>query len=429
MTSRSRPPWVPCRAPTANPIPSALTPLGGTPPLACCLLLCFGAMAHADIPLEKAHVEILPDHVDKNWFWVWGNGAPAQSSSRAYLFDDNGKQLGMLSIGYWAGNILPSPKHEEVYSVETYFSRGVRGERSDVVTVYDPKTLKVKREIKVPAKRMTAVDTQGMAVLSDDERFLLMQNYTPAQSLTVVDLDSSKFVTEVETPGCASVYTAGDRDFYSLCGDGGFFHLRLDNAGHPIVRERIPPLFDPIKDFLTTEASRLGNAWYFVSGDNNVYAMEMDANGVKLAKKWSLVTDKERKDNWRISGYGNTAIHNRSGQLYVLMHQGGPETRNEPGTEAWVFDIKTQKRVRTIELNELSLSLGVSQGETPRLYSVDVIFPMPTLAKLWVYFTKGQDALMKVFQNGIAIYDAQSGKLLRQIDGLPASYLSAVKPW
>ena len=34
MTSRLRPPWVPCRAPTANPIPSALTPLGGTPPVA-----------------------------------------------------------------------------------------------------------------------------------------------------------------------------------------------------------------------------------------------------------------------------------------------------------------------------------------------------------------------------------------------------------
>jgi hypothetical protein len=32
MTSRSRPPWWPCRATTANPKPSALTPLGGTPP-------------------------------------------------------------------------------------------------------------------------------------------------------------------------------------------------------------------------------------------------------------------------------------------------------------------------------------------------------------------------------------------------------------
>ncbi len=32
MTSRSRPPSGPCRVPTANPTPPALTPLSGTPP-------------------------------------------------------------------------------------------------------------------------------------------------------------------------------------------------------------------------------------------------------------------------------------------------------------------------------------------------------------------------------------------------------------
>jgi len=36
MTSRSRPPWGPCRVPTANPTPPALTPLGGTLPFAPC---------------------------------------------------------------------------------------------------------------------------------------------------------------------------------------------------------------------------------------------------------------------------------------------------------------------------------------------------------------------------------------------------------
>ncbi len=229
----------------------------------CLLLVCCATIARADIPIEKAGVEVLPDHTEKHWFWVWGNSAPSQVDGRATLFDDNGRQIGMVSTGFWPGNLIPSAKHDELFSVETYFSRSVRGERTDVVSVYDPKTLRPKREIKVPPKRMTSVDYTGMNVMSDDERFLLIQNYTPAQSISIVDLDSSKFVGEVETPGCASIYPAGDRDFYSICGDGGFLHLRLDDSGHPILRERVAPLFDPVKDFLETEATRFGNTWYF----------------------------------------------------------------------------------------------------------------------------------------------------------------------
>jgi methylamine dehydrogenase heavy chain len=155
----------------------------------------------------------------------------------------------------------------------------------------------------------------------------------------------------------------------------------------------------------------------------------MDAAGVKPAGKWSLVTDKERKDNWRISGVQHTAIHRSKGLFYVLMHQGAPETREEPGTEVWVYDVHSQQRVSRIELKELSLGIGVSQGAVPRLYSVDFFVPMPYLAMLWVYFTQGQDGIMKVLQNCVTIYDTQNGKLLHKIDGLPVGYLNMVLPW
>ncbi len=60
---------------------------------ACMLFLCGAVIAHAEIQPEKAHAEVLTDHVGKQWFWVWGNRAPAQIDGRAFLFDDNGKQL------------------------------------------------------------------------------------------------------------------------------------------------------------------------------------------------------------------------------------------------------------------------------------------------------------------------------------------------
>jgi methylamine dehydrogenase heavy chain len=111
------------------------------------------------------------------------------------------------------------------------------------------------------------------------------------------------------------------------------------------------------------------------------------------------------------------------------MHQGAPETREEPGTEVWAYDVRSHQRVSRLELKDLSLGIGVSQGPVPRLYSVDFFVPMPYLAMLWVYFTQGQDGIMKVLQNCITIYDTQNGKLLHRIDGLPVGYLNMVLPW
>ncbi len=398
--------------------------------LFCGLLIAVSVLpAQAEIQPEQARAEVLANHQGKQWFWVWGNRAPAQIDGRAFLFNSDGRQLGQLNTGFWPNSLLPSEKRNELFSVETYFTRGLRGDRTDVVTVYDPNTLTAKREIRIPPKRMNSLSNTGLAVMSDDDRFLLVLNYTPAQSVSIVDLDTSQFVTEVDTPGCAALYPAGTRDFYSICGNGGFLHLRLDDSGKPVLRERIAPVFDVAHDHLTTSASRSGNTWYFVSIKSNAYAIEMTPSGLRLAGKWPLVSDRERDSNWRISGVQHTAIHKSDGQFYVLMHQGAPETSEEPGTEAWVFDVRTHQRTARIELKELSLGIGVTQGDKPLLYSVDFFVPMPYLAMLWVFLTQGQDGIMKVLQNCITIYDVGSGKLLHRIEGLPTGYLNMVLPW
>jgi len=402
--------------------------------LAYCLLIALApitlaAPAKTTIPTEKATVEVLPPSEGKPWFWVWGNRAPAQIDGRAFLFDESGKTLGQLNTGFWFNSLLPLKARNELVTVETYFTRGLRGERTDVVTLYDPRTLSSKREIAIPSKRIHALGSTGLGVTSDDERFLLILNYTPAQSISIVDLQAGKFVGEVETPGCASIYPAGKRDFYSICGDGGFMHLRLDESGRVILRDRTKPLFDPGKDWLSTSASRIGNTWYFVSRDNFVHPIEMTPAHASVAARWPLVTDSERKDDWRISGIEHTAVHRASGRLFVLMHQGPPESKEDPGTEVWVYDVKTRQRISRIEMNQMTISIGVSQGPSPRLYTVDFFVPMPYLAMMWVYLREGQDGIMKAIQQCISIYDAGSGKHLRQIDGLPAGYLSVVLPW
>ncbi|UXY50615.1 amine dehydrogenase large subunit [Pseudomonas tohonis] len=383
----------------------------------------------AEFVPEQAGVEVLGDHRGQNWFWIWGSNAPNMVDGRAYLFDDTGRSRGLLSTGMWSNGLVMSQRRDELYASEIYFSRGVRGTRSDVVTVYDARTLSPRHEIAIPPKRMTSLISTGLSVLSDDERFLLVLNFTPAQSISIVDLEQRRFVGEVAIPGCASIYPAGPRDFYAICGNGGFFHLRLDDQGQVVAQERTQPLFDPLKDLLLTTGVRMGDTWYFVSQQNNAYGIRMGADGIEAGSRWSLVSDAERSDGWGIAGNHGTALHVRSGRLFVLMHQDKPENYQKPGTEVWVFDVRSQQRVARIELKEQSTAIGVSQGEQPRLYSLDWVVPMPGAFTLWVYLTQGEAGLTPLLRQGINLYDADSGEHLRSVGDIPLGFMNVVAPW
>jgi methylamine dehydrogenase heavy chain len=398
-------------------------------------LLCGLSLAAITLPAvaqfvpEEVRVEVLGDHRGQNWFWIWGSNAPNMVDGRAYLFDDDGNKRGMLNTGQWSNGLVASHKHDELYATEIYFSRGVRGERSDVVTVYDARTLSPKHEIEIPPRRMSALISTGLSVLSDDGRFLLVLNFTPAQSVSIVDLEHKRFVGEVAIPGCASLYPAGPRDFFAICGNGGFLHLGLDDQGQLRLQNRTAPAFDPLQDLLLTPASRSGDTWYFVSQKNNAYGIRMNAAGVEQTQRWSLVSDKERADGWGSAGNHGTALHEQSGRLFVLMRQGKPEAYQHPGTEVWVYDIKTQERVARIKLNEQSTAIGVSQGENPRLYSLDWVVPMPKLFTLWIYLTQGEEALMPLLRQAVNLYDADSGEHRRSIGDIPYGMMNVVAPW
>jgi methylamine dehydrogenase heavy chain len=148
---------------------------------AAAVLLC-GAAA-AELPAERISTQALPGKPAPHWVWVSDIVVDHLEAGKAFLVDgDRGEFLGMLSTGVLFKALNLPADYEQFYSVETWYSRGVRGQRSDVVTFYEPTTLMPSGEVAIPAKRGTTFPTTLNPQLTDDDRFLLIYNFieTPA---------------------------------------------------------------------------------------------------------------------------------------------------------------------------------------------------------------------------------------------------------
>src|SRR5262249_57593833 len=108
----------------------------------------------------------------------------------------------------------------------------------------------------IPAPPKGAEYSPGNASsgLSDDGRFLAVFNLTPMTSLSIVDVQGRRFVTEVPTPGCSLVYGAGPRRFLMLCANGGALVVTVDDQGNAATPVRTDPFFDAPNDPLPPHA-------------------------------------------------------------------------------------------------------------------------------------------------------------------------------
>ena len=360
-------------------------------------------------------VAVLPPH-SAHQVWV-----PDPLLRRAALVDlDSGRMLGMVNGGF--GNTTPlfAPDGSELYVPETYYSRGSRGVRTDVLTVYDAHTLVPSAEVVLPPKRSINGSFVGNAALEDSGRFAAVFNLTPATSLSIVDLREQRFVAEVPTPGCSLAYAAGVRRFASLCANGALLLIRLAPDGALASRQRSALFFDPEKDPVTEKGVRVGSRWIFASFEGVAHEVDLAGEAPRFSQ-WPLFTPAERKEGWRVGGAQHLAVHAASGRLYSLVHQGGEHTQKQAGTELWVYDLATHKRVQRIELEMTGLSF---LGRTLRLPGrwnrlLDWIYSLtPGPGVDVVQVTRDARPLIvtsSMFSAGLAIYDAESGRLLRRV--------------
>ena len=370
----------------------------------------------------------LPARPGPHWFWL-----SDILLHRTALFDaDRGELLGTISSGT-AGvgfviSPLFSPDHREIYLAETYYARGVRGERTDVVTVYDATTLAPLDEIGIPPRRAEYFPGNAANALSDDGRFVAIFNLTPMTSLSVVDVKARRFATEVQTPGCSLVYAAGRRRFLMVCADGAAMTVALEEEGGGARVERSQPFFDPQKDPVTEKAVRRGNEWLFVSFEGIVHPVDVADETLRFGETWSLLADEDRGASWRIGGAQHLAVHAASGRLYALMHQGGSDTHKEAGTEVWVYDLASRRRVQRIPVLNPIVSFMGQQAALGRFSRWFLGKVLPNTGVERILVTQDEHPVLVASASippAVMVHDAMTGAVVREVSepGLAGSLL------
>jgi len=284
--------------------------------------------------------------------------------------------IGVLHVGGY-GNFEPAHDNSFYYLAESIWTRGNRGTRQDILSIYDGTTLNLVAEVDLPGRLLSTPKGPNFA-LSQTSKYAYLFNLEPAASVVMVDLATRTVMPSIEIPACGMIYPYKDEGFASLCGNGTLASVFLGANGTPEI-SHTSQFFDPENDPILDEAvvDRETGQAFFVSFTGTVHPVILGKTP-QFQPTWSLqraagyakATTAPEHETWRPGGMRFMAYHKKSGKLYVVMHEGLHWTQKEGGSEVWVFDTKEQKLLHRLELPQPTRSIAISQDDKPQLYAV-----------------------------------------------------------
>ncbi len=331
------------------------------------------------LPIEKTgNVESLPSTYPESWFLVHDASFFSMSDGKVYVIDTAADTVPTQVKGTFnvvlMGNVTQSARRSELYATETFHTRGTRGERLDVVTVWDQATLSPKGEVVLPkAERFMGMPQRYTMLVLNDDRWLAIANFGPATSTTLIDLESRQIINQIPTPGCVFTYPTGKRGFSSLCADGRFMSIELDVKGQVKSQVRTEPFFNSDDSPIFERTTAVGSTLYFPSIAGLMFPVDMAGPVAKVGEPWHLVPEAERNENWAPGGIG-VIDSDDQGRIYIIMHPDAVDGSYQGGgPEVWVYEPARQERVKRIKLKEWGLTLAVSRGDKPQLLVVNPV--------------------------------------------------------
>jgi len=328
--------------------------------------------ARADLPAGTIGQTVLAFPPEAHRAFVIDVEFDSFVAGRVTVVDPDQKRiLGMVPTGFAAPSTLSHDK-KTIYSADIWYSRGTRGTRTDVLTAWDSSTLSPAWEVLIPNKRAESLTQRYSLKPSGDDKFVYVYNFTPSTSVTVVDTQAKAVATEISIPGCVLNYPIGNRRFASLCGDGSLQVVTLNDQGQETVRSRTP-FFDPNAEKLVERAVNVGDTYYFTTTTGTVRGVDFSGDAPKVLPSWSLVSDEDKKAGWAPGGWQLMAVAPKLNRLYVLMHDAHePMKWEDPSTLIWAFDLKTQKKIATLEAPAPIWSMQATDDDKPLLLGADV---------------------------------------------------------
>ena len=265
--------------------------------------------------------------------------------------------------------MLMSPDKSSVYTSSVFMRRYTYGEVEAVITEWDSQALTSKREIVVSDKLAQTLSQRGALNLSADGGYLVVQNATPATSVSIVDLAENKELVEIPTPGCWTAYPSIEGNAFStLCGDGTVvkYSYSADGSfGDPAKSDKI---FDPDANPLFGNAVRVDGNLVYVSYAGALTVVDDSADVPTLVKTIDFA-----EEGWAPSGYNLMGYHDPSKTLFITMHSNPFDGSHKvPAEEIWAINMESGTVSGRSEAHGEG-SITVSGGETPALFGIDHI--------------------------------------------------------
>lgn len=313
----------------------------------------------------------LPETYPASWIMVHDFNFNAMIDGRGVLIDTANPATpikGIVQIPQF-GNMLVSRQGREIYTAETYYSRLTRGERTDVITVWDKATLAPTAEIILPGgKRQQQVTYKNNFEFINNEKWAVIANFTPAQSVTIVDLESRKVLGDIDLPGCSMIYPTGERGFTTLCADGTMTTLQLGPDGTLASSTNVDTTIDIDGQPLFAMPAMVGPVAWFVSYNGQIRGFDLSGAVAKpTGKTFTVGTAEGAMPQWRPGGW-QVITSDAAGRLYVLMSPSGREgSHKDGGSEVWVLDPARGERIARFALNGTAISIEVTREASPRL--------------------------------------------------------------
>ena len=346
----------------------------------------------ADLPIETIpNSETLPEKYPDTWVFAHDFNFYSLIDGKITIIDVASPSRNFKGIVGASGfaSFQHSKSRPELYSAQSFYSRGAYGERTDVVVIIDAASLQPIDKIIIPSKRQQVVTQKNSFQLTDDERMGLVMNFTPAASVTIVDFVKREVLGQIAIPGCNFVFPTGKRGFSTLCADGGLTTYGLSAEGAVTSSSRTEAFIDIDVDPIFVKNAIVDGITYFPSFRSRIQPVDFRTDKPRVLDDWNMVPAELHKKNWRPSGW--QIIAGNDEELFVLMQADGKEgSHKDGGTEVWVFKPVPGKLQRRIELGTAGVSIAVTRSKPSYLVVTNA------------------DMLLDV-------YAAESGKLLRTI--------------